>query len=181
MENELIHLHKQRGFKSRLFLLMIPGFVFLAVLGLYLATLRGDKYKSQTLSSVSTPRPKSTIQIGQTSILVELANTPGEQALGLGERDYLPENGGMLFSYAKKTPVAFWMKGMRFPLDIIWIEGGRVTQITANIPPEPGEPDDSLALYTPNDPVEAVLEVNAGFAERNNIKVGDSVQMQSYP
>jgi hypothetical protein len=81
----------------------------------------------------------------------------------------------MLFLYNIKRPAVFWMKGMRFPLDIIWIADGKVVQIDKQAPHEPGVADPDLKRYISNEPVDAVLEVNAGFAEKNGIKVGDPV------
>lgn len=123
----------------------------------------------------------STVQIGQTLVNVEIADTPEKMALGLGERDSLPEDSGMLFVYGTKTPAVFWMKGMRFPLDIIWIADNKVVDIHEKVPHEPGVVDNELKRYLPNQLVDSVLEVNAGFVEKNNTKIGDSVQMQSYP
>jgi len=123
----------------------------------------------------ATPVPKTTIQIGETSILVELANTPESRALGLGNRDSLPMDEGMLFVFGEQAiPVNFWMKGMRFPLDMIFLANDRVVQIIKNAPPEPGVPDTNLKAYISTEPVNYVLEVNAGFVEKNDIKVGDS-------
>ncbi len=135
------------------------------------------------LSSVATPAPRSSITIGTTTLEVEVADTPAKMKLGLGERDGLIENEGMLFPYSSKTPAAFWMKDMRFSLDIIWLADGKVVDIHTDVLPEPEVSDSNLKLYTPKEPVDNVLEVSAGFVEKNKIKVGDSFsfQTQSYP
>ena len=130
--------------------------------------------------TASTPEPikKYSLSISDKNILVELADTPEKKALGLGERDSLPKEEGMLFIYEQKTPSVFWMKGMRFPLDIIWIADGKVAQIDANVPHEPGVSDYNLKRYISNQPVDSVLEVNAGFAEEHNIQIGDTVTLR---
>jgi uncharacterized membrane protein (UPF0127 family) len=68
------------------------------------------------------------------------------------------------------------MKDMKFALDFIWVNNGKVVQIDANIPaPDINTPDNQLKLYKSKFPVDSVLEVNAGFALKSNIKVGDKV------
>jgi uncharacterized membrane protein (UPF0127 family) len=68
------------------------------------------------------------------------------------------------------------MKGMRFPLDLVWIDGDRVVDVTARVPNEPpGTPDAQLPVYSPSRPANRVLEVNAGWAQRNGVKAGDRV------
>lgn len=123
----------------------------------------------------ATPAPKRTVQIGSVTVHAEVADTPEAMRVGLGKYTSLPAEDGMLFIYPSARPLVFWMKGMSFPIDIIWIKGGRVSQVSENLPPEPGVPDTELKKYLPNDPVDTVLEVNAGFVQTNGIKVGDTV------
>ena len=68
------------------------------------------------------------------------------------------------------------MKERLFPLDFIWIKDGEIVQIDENIPaPAPGTPDNELNFISPKESVNYVLEVNAGFVEKNGIEVGDEV------
>ena len=130
-----------------------------------------------TIPQSHTPSNVSVVQIGDTKINVELADTPEKRGKGLGGRDSLDPNSGMLFTFDKPGKYQFWMKGMKFPLDFIWINGSRVADILPNIqPPAPNEPDSQLDIYEPVTEVDKVLEVNAGFAASHNIKVGDSVE-----
>ena len=95
---------------------------------------------------------------------------------GLGERDRLPAGQGMLFLHTEEVPAPFWMKGMRFPLDILWIDSqGRIVHLERNIPAQPGVPDNQLRLYRPSAPARAVLEINAGEADARNFDVGEQV------
>lgn len=122
-----------------------------------------------------TPVALTSVTINEIVVPVEVADTPQSRELGLGYRDSLPENQGMLFDFnGQKQPVRFWMKGMRFPLDMIFIADGKVVQIYENAEPQEGVPDVNMKGYVSNEPVHYVLEVNAGFVEKNNIKVGDS-------
>lgn len=136
-----------------------------------------------------TPAPKqSTIKIGAVSVAVEKATTAEEKKKGLSGRDSLEKDKGMLFIMDKSDPVpTFWMKGMRFAIDIIWIlsssgdvKEGKVIQIDKNIqPPLADTPDNRLIRFSPKVQVDYVLETAAGFCDTNKIKVGDSFQIQS--
>ena len=107
---------------------------------------------------------------------VETALTPLEKQTGLSERDSLPSGTGMLFLYDEEGVRSFWMRGMRFPLDFVWIKADcTVLETTLNVPPpEQGTPTSSLPLYLPSQPILHVLEVNAGEAQ--GIRPGDQVR-----
>ena len=78
----------------------------------------------------------------------------------------------MLFFMPAREVQTFCMRGMRLPLDLIWIDDGRVAGVTRNVPRTfPGN------LSSPA-PVTYVLEVPGGFADRHGIKAGDPVRWQ---
>lgn len=113
-----------------------------------------------------------TVEIGQTHIAVELADTPALQARGLGYRDELAPDTGMLFVFSDRSKQTFWMRGMRFCLDIIWIDGSVVTGAAEKVCPEPGVEVADLQRYSSEGPVDMVLEVPAGWMEINGVGVG---------
>ena len=107
--------------------------------------------------------------VGPVKVQAEAVSTPPRLYLGLSNRPGLPEGRGMLFFMRDKKVQIFCMRGMRFPLDLVWIVDGRVAGITRNVPPTfTGE------LSSPV-PVNYVLEVPGGFAAKSGIKVGDRV------
>ena len=110
---------------------------------------------------------------GRVTLTVEMARTVEEQVRGLSGRPGLNPGHGMLFVYDGPRPVSIWMKDMRFPLDIVWIHAGRIVAIEKHAPPL------TLAgperVYTAT--ADLVLEVPAGFTDRQRIRVGDSVQV----
>src|SRR5258708_1943690 len=112
------------------------------------------------------------------TINVELANTQEKRAKGLGARDSLAKDSGMLFVFDQATKHQFWMKGMKFALDFIWVRQDRVVDLLPNIPPPaaPDTPDSSLPVYSSTVDVDKVLEVNAGFISTHNIKIGDRLK-----
>src|SRR3989344_9240073 len=108
------------------------------------------------------------IKIGDDLFTAEVAETVSQKTKGLSGRKGLGNNQGMLFVFNSFSEPSFWMLGMKFPIDIIWIKGGRVAGIERNIPA------DSLDLYYPSEPIDRVLEINAGLSEKLNIHIGDT-------
>jgi uncharacterized protein len=109
------------------------------------------------------------------TIEVEVAATSPQSQRGLGYRDSLAADAGMLFDLhqVRDPSLFFWMKGMRFPLDMVWIgEDRRVVGVTADVQSEPGVPDAQLAHYSPPAPVRYVLELNSGAAARIGVTTG---------
>ena len=166
--------------------------LFIVIVGLITKTNRGETtilspYLHINQMGVNTPAPTSLpnlkkIIIGNTTIMVSLANTPQTRQKGLSGVTNMPTNEGMLFVFDSKnlTPemARFWMKDMKIPLDFIWISNGKVVEITPNVPaPASNTPDSQLKIYQPNENIDYVLEVNAGFAGKNNIKIGDPVDL----
>lgn len=122
---------------------------------------------------------KSTVSIDGAAFRVELARTMAEEARGLSFRPSLGADEGMLFFFDNHPGIqSFWMKDMNFPLDIIWIGGGRVLGFAENAAPQPETPMWGLKIYNSPDGTDRVLEVNAGTVAKYHIKVGDAVEME---
>ena len=82
----------------------------------------------------------------------------------------------MLFVFPEPRQPSFWMKGMEFSLDLVWIREDTVVQIDASVPPPPpNTPDDQLPRYHPTEPITHVLELTAGSAAHYGISVGDHI------
>lgn len=114
------------------------------------------------------------VVLGGKRFQVEVAITDAEKQKGLGYRDRLADEAGMLFIYSRPEQYSFWMMGMQFPLDIIWINGKTIVDIASNVPvASPG----SMLTYSPKAPADKVLEVNAGTVERLGVKIGDLIQI----
>ena len=115
------------------------------------------------------------------AVRAQVADDAAERAQGLSGRPRLARNAGMYF-VLPDTTTRFWMKGMRFPLDMLWIRDDRVVDVTARAPkPRPGTAESRLPLYSSSRPADRVLEVNAGWAKRNGVQVGDSVRLGQPP
>lgn len=101
---------------------------------------------------------------------IEIAETDYETATGLMYRDAMEENQGMLFIFGSPTVHSFYMKNTEFSLDILYITADRkIASIAAN-----AEPFSEKSLSS-EVPIQYVLEMNGGLAEKWNVKVGDSL------
>ena len=123
---------------------------------------------------------RTNVHVGSATFDAELALTPAQRSLGLGGRETLDRDAGMLFVFSTAQRASFWMKGMRFPLDFVWISGDkRVIQLTEGVPPpDAGTADAALPLYKPDQPVRYMLEINAGIAAELGIRVGAAVTFE---
>jgi uncharacterized membrane protein (UPF0127 family) len=95
-----------------------------------------------------------------------LADTEAERKRGLGDRKSLSQNEGMLFVDEQQGRQCFWMKDMRFAIDIIWVDNDkRITAIERNL-----DPSSYPQTYCAEG--QYVIELNAGEAGKNNLKAG---------
>lgn len=118
-----------------------------------------------------------TIMIAGRSISFEMAVEGSDQNKGLSGRPGLEENQSMLFVFPRADFPVFWMKDMNFPIDIVWLKGAEVVDITQNAEPQPGVADKDLKTFAPSKPADKVLELKAGWASRNGLKIGDMVEV----
>lgn len=128
---------------------------------------------------VNPPLPNNMLTVGNAVFSVEIASTTMEQTLGLSGRSGLAENQGMFFIFNGPGVQNFWMKDMKFAIDIIWVAGGKVAGFAQSAQPQPGVPLWSLKIFTSPDGVSQVLEVNAGTVAKDGIKIGDIVKLNT--
>ena len=110
-------------------------------------------------------------------IEVELARTPEQITTGLMNRASLAETKGMLFIFENNGNHMFWMKNTLIPLDMIWLDqDGTVIYIEHSVEPCKTQ---TCPTYGPGFASKYVLETNAGYVLKNNIKVGDKALIQT--
>lgn len=152
--------------------------LFLALIG---AGCGGDSKspaaREDPATSAASPADVVEVRIGNAQVRSEVADDDAERARGLGGRARLGRDAGMYFVLVGDSP-RFWMKGMRFGLDIIWIRGGRVVDLSARVPPpRAGTSEARLPIYSPRRPANRALEVRSGWAARHGVGVGDRVSI----
>ncbi|HSX09440.1 MAG TPA: DUF192 domain-containing protein [Candidatus Saccharimonadales bacterium] len=124
----------------------------------------------------TSPLPKTTVTIDKQDFSVEVATTSAQQQQGLSGRGSMPKNSGMLFIFKTAQKYPFWMKDMKFPLDMIFINDNKIVDIIPNTP-APKNGNDNLPIYTPAAPDNQTLEINAGLAKQYGFKKGDAVKV----
>lgn len=136
----------------------------------------GLKLDKNTISSLQ-------MKVGEKTLNVEIADTKDKLERGLSGWEKLGENEGMLFVIPKDSQPGFWMKEMKFSIDIIWIKDNQMVELSENLPiPDGQTPPDNLPKYYPKQPIDYVLEVNAGWTRKNGIKPGTVIELpQSLP
>jgi uncharacterized membrane protein (UPF0127 family) len=120
------------------------------------------------------------LQVGSETLSVEIATSTAAMQQGLSDRISMDQDEGMLFDFGKGVSAypSFWMKDMDFNLDFIWISQNKIVGITPDAAATSTD-DKNLPYYYPPSAVNEVLEVNAGWAKKNNITVGDNVKLIS--
>jgi len=111
------------------------------------------------LPSGDAPLASRVVSIGDVLLDVRIADTAASRERGLSGKDTLNENEGMLFVFSKTSKDGFWMKDMRFPIDILWFdENGELVGKK-----EEATPESFPEVFYPESPARYVLETHAGF------------------
>ncbi|MBI1974619.1 MAG: DUF192 domain-containing protein [Candidatus Zambryskibacteria bacterium] len=111
------------------------------------------------------------VQISDKIFKVEVADTDAKRVQGLSGRDNLPEDSGMLFVFDKPGAYGFWMKDMKFSLDIAWLgQNKEILWIERAVSPDTYP----QVFYSPRDTL-YVLEIPAGSFEKLGVDIGDEV------
>lgn len=163
-------------------------FLPLLLLGLCVVALwRGSAYfrlfekENMLLNQPDLSEVSLQFQPNNQRLRVTLAKSEGSRAKGLGEQSALT-NDGMLFLFPISERWQFWMKGMQFGLDFIWIENNRIVGITSNVPAPDAQSDRPYGeVVSWNTPVNVILELPAGKAAALGLAVGNTVEYAANP
>lgn len=109
------------------------------------------------------------------TIEATVADTPETQQKGLSGVEQLEVGTGMLFVFAQDGTYSMWMKDMKIPVDMLWLDNqGKVVHLATNVPaPEDGQTE--LPAYVNDQPAQYVLELSAGETEKAGVKEGDKL------
>lgn len=143
----------------------------IAIIGLVVLTIALN-YVSSELYSLKYRNPIRKIYLGNVIVKAEVVSSKEKIEAGLSGRSNLSEGRGMFFVMPQEDFQRFWMKGMQFPIDIIWIENDRVIGCEEWILPE------DQRIFTSPGKVGFVLEVSAGFCEKNQVQVNDIIRIR---
>ncbi|NIM91757.1 MAG: hypothetical protein GTO17_12520 [Candidatus Aminicenantes bacterium] len=108
------------------------------------------------------------------SLTAELALTDKERQEGLMFREKIDWDQGMLFVFKREGIHSFWMKNMRFPIDILWLDREkRIVHLEIDVPPCTKDPCPS---YSTSNSALFVLELKAGSVARHRLKLYDKIE-----
>jgi len=110
---------------------------------------------------------------GAHRLAVEIADTSQLRTRGLMWRSELPDGTGMLFIFPAEEVQSFWMRNTLIPLDMLFIDKRmRVVGVVQWAEPQ------TLTSRTVGKPSIYVLVVPAGWASRNGVRAGSTVELE---
>ena len=120
---------------------------------------------------LSTQHYPSKLVMGGKTYMVDVSDSSYTQSKGYSGREPITRNEGMIFVFDTIDKHGFWMKDMKFSIDIIWMDDSyTINHIEKSVSPETYP-----KVFIPNEPGKYVLEVAAGEVDRLGVKIGDKV------
>lgn len=106
-------------------------------------------------------------------VRVDIADTSALREQGLSGRARLAPTTGMLFVFQQDGHYAFWMKDMRFSIDMVWLASdGSIVGLFENVAPE-----SYPKSFVPDGGARYVLELPRGYVHAHGVKVGDRIDL----
>lgn len=113
-----------------------------------------------------------TVSIHDKTFFVEVAKNREFREAGLSHRESISEDKGMFFVFNRPDKYGFWMKEMKFPIDIVWIDQNfKIIYIKDSVLPS-SYPE----VFYPSNPATYVLEISSGLSEKYDIKIGNYIK-----
>ena len=110
--------------------------------------------------------PRTQLHAGMHLLDVQLAQTGEQRQIGLMFRKDMPQHEGMLFVFEQPATQCFWMRNTLIPLTAAFVADDGTIVNLADMKPQS---DDS---HCSTKPVRFVLEMNAGWFAKRQIKPG---------
>lgn len=126
----------------------------------------GSTLVSHLLSS------QTTVRLGDGVFQASLATTSQTREKGLSGTDQLAPDQAMLFVFDTNDRWGIWMKDMRYPIDVVWLdEEKQVVYSVSNM-----DPDSYPQVFTPSQAARYVVEFAAGTIASKAIHAGSQAQ-----
>ena len=162
---------KQKILSTIILFLILFVLFFIIFLKLYNEKKQNINTTIETYQTICGKYARGEIKIDSKNLSVGIADDNCKQNLGLSGKISLADDTGMFFVFKMPGNYGFWMKDMNFPLDIVWMDdnfgiiGIEKALATSTYPNIYGKK--YFAKY--------VLEIPAGYSDKNNIKIGDKI------
>jgi len=142
--------------------LVALGAVLLVGLGLKLYSYHFDTVK---------------VRLGAQEYKVLVAKTLTQHYRGWSKHKNMGNAQGMLFLFNNRGQHTMVMRDMKFPLDIIWVDGQTIVDIAPGVTTEPGKTEEQLIPYFARGPSTIVLEMASGTIAESGLKIGDKIEI----
>ena len=138
----------------------------------------GEQQQNLVVKGVTTSKngyQQVNVKVNGIELVADIAANNTQRTKGLAIKDHLNETESMLFVFPSAAKQAFWMKDMKFPIDIIWMDANKtVVHIEHSLEPCPSI--GYCQTYSPGADSLYVLETVAGFADRHRVEEGTKIQ-----
>ncbi len=150
----------------------------IVIFGLLLALVAGVAFYQFNVKTATQSQMKTTEKatIDSHTFNVEVVKDSKAQEIGLIKYNSIQDDQGMLFVFNTPAIYSFWMRGMKFPIDIIFINNNTVVSTVENIQPVKATAT-NIPIYQPVAPADMALEINTGLVKKYNIKKGDTIKI----
>lgn len=140
---------------------------------------------------------KMPIEIGGQTFMCQIVADPDTRELGLGKRESLPADEGMIFSFPDSRLRSFVMRDCLFPIDIIFLDSaGRIVAMHHMPVEEPIREDETrasvingqlfagtyemrLAKYSSRYNAQYAIELLGGTLEQFKLNEGDRIEFDT--
>ena len=114
---------------------------------------------------------RAVLKLNNNKISLIVSDSAESRTRGLSGMASLGEDHAMLFVFEEPDRYGIWMKDMKFPIDIVWLdEQKKIIHIEKNV-----SPNTYPKVFFPPLKSLYVLELNTGFASKNNLIIGESL------
>jgi uncharacterized membrane protein (UPF0127 family) len=115
-------------------------------------------------------RHDAELSIRNRTLQTQVSDDEAERIQGLSGKACLPQDYAMLFVFDKPgANYCFWMKDMKFPIDIVWLDHDKnVVHLAQNT-----YPSSYPKTFCPDAATQYVIELPRGDAQRLEIAEGD--------
>ena len=166
-------------------LLLITGVVLFLYPGIMITPAGKESQPQQTpiqegIRAETNSYPQVNITVNDQILIADISATPEQRTRGLSVKDTLTENEAMLFVFDVEAKHRFWMRDMKFSIDIIWLNSDKsVVDIEQNL--QPCELGLFCSTYEPEGDSLYVLETVGGFAGKYGVVKGIPVEFDLHP
>lgn len=114
------------------------------------------------------PRPSlAEVPSADNCVSLQVADSPAARQKGLSGRSSLLTQEGLLFVFDEPGEACMWMKGMKFSIDILWLDSqAQIKRIKKEVSPETYP--ESFCV----DGTKYVIELAAGTADKAGLRPG---------